>query len=213
MTGTGIRLRTLIGAAIVALTLAGCGSGGGGTGTPTAGTPTAATPTGATSPAATATQPGSPGPTGAVSDWSSSPLVVDRAVPVPPVPRLTGIRSAAHPEAGYDRITFDFESVLPGYELRYVDQPVADGSGEPVVIAGRRYLQIVFRPAQAHDDSGTVSVSPRSATLDYPMLKAYAISGDFEATVTIVLGLDDVVGFRVGELPGQPGRIYVDVAA
>jgi hypothetical protein len=29
----------------------------------------------------------------------------------------------------------------------------------------------------------------------------------------VALGLDDVVGFRVGELPGQPGRVYVDVAA
>jgi hypothetical protein len=29
----------------------------------------------------------------------------------------------------------------------------------------------------------------------------------------VAIGLDDVVGFRVGELPGQPGRIYLDVAA
>lgn len=210
MTGIGISMRALIGAAIVALTLGGCSNGSGGDGP---GTPTAGAPTGGASPTATTTEPSVPEPTGTVGDWSSSPLVVERTVPTPPVPRLVGIRSAAHPDAGYDRITFDFESVLPSYEVRYVDQPVADGSGEPVVIAGRRYLQIVFRPAQAHDDSGTVSVTPRSATLDYPMLKAYAISGDFEAVVTIVLGLDDVVGFRVGELPGQPGRIYVDVAA
>src|SRR5690606_31274954 len=163
----------------------------------------AGTPTMGTIPATTAT----------TSDWTSSPLVVDRTVPVPPVPRLIGIRSAPHSEDGYDRITFDFESVLPGYEVRYVDHPVEDGSGEPVIIDGRRYLQIVFRPAQAHDDSGSGSVTPRSATLNYPMLKAYAISGDFEGVVTVVLGLDDVVGFRVGELPGTPGRIYVDVAA
>jgi hypothetical protein len=197
-------------AVVAALTLAACanGPGDGSTGPPTGGTSPAAS-----SPAATSAQPTIPDPTGSVSDWSSSPLVVDRSVPVPPVPRLIGIRSAAHPESGYDRITFDFESVLPGYEVRYVDQPIADGSGEPIAIAGRRYLQIVFRPAQAHDDSGTQSVTPRSATLDYPMLKAYAIAGDFEATLTVVLGLDDVVGFRLGELPGTPGRIYVDVAA
>jgi len=42
------------------------------------------------------------------------------------------------------------------------------------------------------------------------MMKGFAISGDFEAVLTIAIGLDDVVGFRVGELPG---RIYVDVAA
>jgi hypothetical protein len=199
-------IRGLVATAVIAaLTLAGCadgpGAGGGGA------------PTGTQSPAPTSTQPTTPEPTGSGADWSSSPLVVERSVPVPPVPRLLRIRSAAHPEAGYDRITFDFESVLPGYEVRYIDQPVADGSGEPIVIAGRRYLQIVFRPGQAHDDSGIESVTPRSATLGYPMLKAYAIAGDFEATLTVVLGLDDVVGFRVGEIPGQPGRIYVDVAA
>jgi hypothetical protein len=42
------------------------------------------------------------------------------------------------------------------------------------------------------------------------MLKAYRIVGDFEGVVTVALGLDDVVGFRVGELPG---RLYIDVAA
>jgi hypothetical protein len=36
------------------------------------------------------------------------------------------------------------------------------------------------------------------------------VVGDFEGHVSIAIGLDDVVGFRVGELPG---RIYLDVAA
>ena len=202
-------MRGLAGVAVAVLTLAGCATGADdGEAGPTSG-PSSAT----SAPAATGPAPTTPEPTGSTSDWTSSPLVVDKTVPVPPVPRLIGIRTAAHPESGYDRVTFDFESVLPGYEVRYVDQPVAAGSGEPVSIAGRRYLQITFRPAQAHDDSGTQSVTPRSAPLGYPMLKAYAITGDFEATLTVVLGLDDVVGFRVGELPGRPGRIYVDVAA
>jgi len=39
---------------------------------------------------------------------------------------------------------------------------------------------------------------------------AAACGGDYEGYVSIALGLDDVVGYRVGELPG---RIYVDVAA
>jgi hypothetical protein len=50
-------------------------------------------------------------------------------------------------------------------------------------------------------------------TLGLPMLKAYAITGDFEGVLTVVLGLDAVVGFRVVELPGAPGRIAVDVAS
>jgi hypothetical protein len=46
--------------------------------------------------------------------------------------------------------------------------------------------------------------------VNLPMLESYAVVGDYEGVVTIALGLDDVVGYRVGELPG---RIYLDVAA
>lgn len=127
------------------------------------------------------------------------------------MPRVTAIRSGAHSDEGYDRIVFDFVSVLPGYDIRYVDTVIADGSGLPVSVPGRRYLKVTFRPAQAHDDSG-VGV-PRSMTLGLPMLKAYAITGDFEGVLTVVLGLDDQVGFRIVELPGIPGRIAIDVAA
>ena len=137
-------------------------------------------------------------------------MKVDRDnLPVPPVPVLTNIRSAAHSTEGFDRIVFDFQGALPGYEVRYVSEVVEDGSGRTVTMPGRRFLQITLRPAQAHTDAGAVT-APRAQTLNYPMLKAYAIVGDFEGVVSVALGLDDVVGFRVGELPG---RIYSDVAA
>jgi len=173
-------------------------------------------PTAASSPAATG-QPGTGAgtPSGGAGGgnpigWGTGPVTVTRNVPVPPVPVLTGIRSAAHSSEGYDRIVIDFQGTLPGYEIRYVDEVRGDPSDLPVNVSGRRFLQIVFRPAQAHTDSGEATVTPRAKTLKYPMLKAYAITGDFEAVLTIAIGLDDVVGFRVGELPG---RIYLDVAA
>jgi hypothetical protein len=131
---------------------------------------------------------------------------------VPPVPLLVGIRSAAHPDAGFDRIVFDFSGPLPGYTIRYVDEVRADPSDLPVTMPGRRYVLIVFTTAQAHTEAGESSVSSKSMTFDYPMLRGYAIVGDFEGYVSVALGLDDVVGFRVGEL-ADPNRIYVDVAA
>ena len=137
-------------------------------------------------------------------------MTVDRSVAVPPVPRLTAIRSAAHSDEGYDRVVFDFVSVLPGYDIRYVDVITADGSGLPVTVPGRYHLKVTFRPAQAHDDEG--GQVERSMTLGLRMLKAYAITGDFEGVLTVVLGLDGAVGFRVIELPGTPGRIAIDVA-
>ena len=126
---------------------------------------------------------------------------------------MVGIRSATHPEGGYDRIVFDFSGPLPGYTVRYVDEVREDPSDRPVTMPGRRYLLVVFTPAQAHAEAGASTVTPKNSTVGYPMLKAYSLVGDFEGYVSVALGLDDVVGFRVGELPGQPGRIYLDVAA
>jgi hypothetical protein len=77
---------------------------------------------------------------------------------------------------------------------------------------GRRYLLIIFNVAQAHTEAGEPSVSPKSSSFDYPMLSGYVIVGDFEGYVSVALGLDDVVGYRVGEL-ASPNRIYIDVAA
>jgi hypothetical protein len=66
-----------------------------------------------------------------------------------------------------------------------------------------------LEPAQAHTNEGTATVE-RTKTFDYPMMRGYAMAGDFEGVVTIAIGLDDVVGYRVGELTD---RIYIDVAA
>jgi hypothetical protein len=137
-------------------------------------------------------------------------VTVTRTVRIPPVPLLTDIRSAAHPDQGYDRIVFDFTGALPGYEVRYVDEVRGDPSDLPVHVPGRRFLQITFRPAQAHTDTGAPTGAPRAKTFAYPMMRGYAIVGDFEAVLTAAIGLDDVVGYRIGELPG---RIYLDVAA
>jgi len=139
----------------------------------------------------------------------TGPTTVKRDVPVPPVPVLLAIRSAAHPEAGYDRIVFDFQGRLPGYEIKYVPQVLGDGTGDPVAVPGRRFLQVRFEPAQAHTDAGAPTVE-RTKSFNYPMLRGYTLAGDFEGVVTIGLGLDDTVGYRVGELTG---RIYLDVAA
>jgi hypothetical protein len=207
--------------------LAGCSGGSGGSDDTSPTPPAAATagpsvedgsdggtageePSGATTPS----QPAAGGAAGAGGgEWTTGPLTVTHDPTVPPVPQLIGIRSAAHPDEGYDRIVFDFAGPLPGYMVRYVDEVREDASGSPVAMPGRRYLLVVLTPAQAHTDAGQALILPKSKTLDYPMMRGYALVGDFEGYVSVALGLDDVVGFRVGELAGRPGRIYLDVAA
>jgi hypothetical protein len=126
---------------------------------------------------------------------------------------VIGIRAASHGSDGYDRITFDLNGPIPSYEVGYVDKLVAAGSGAPVTIPGQRFLRITFRPAQAHDTVGASTVGPRSQTLNLPTLAAYAVTDDAEGVFSVGLGLNREVGFRVGELPGSPGRVYVDVAS
>ncbi|MFC4070242.1 AMIN-like domain-containing (lipo)protein [Actinoplanes subglobosus] len=158
-------------------------------------------------PPAAAATPVPPKP--AAVTWGTGPVTVPRSPAVPPVPVVTGIRYAAHPAEGYDRIVFDISGAAPGYAVRYVDEVRADPSDRIVTVPGRAFLLVVLTPAQAHRDDGRVTVSG-TRRLDLPMLRAYAVTGDFEGHVSIALGLDDVVGFRVGE---ASGRIYVDVAA
>lgn len=220
-------IQFLAAAALGALLLAGCSGGDGARDdpTPTPSHPATTPPTGSGNGAGPAAPiPGGdptwprPGHGGAGGDssgpeWTTGPLTVTHDLTAPPIPQLVGIRSAAHPNPGYDRIVFDFTGSLPGYTVRYVDEVREEASDQPVAMPGRRYLLVVFTPAQAHTDTGQASVSPRSKHLNYPMMRGYALVGDFEAYVSVAIGLDDVVGYRVGELPGDPGRIYLDVAA
>lgn len=169
---------------------------------------TPAPPAAATSvPSKAAATPVPPQP--AAVSWGTGPVTVPRSPAVPPVPVVTGIRYAAHPAEGYDRIVFDISGAAPSYTVRYVDEVRADPSDKIVTVPGRAFLLVVLTPAQAHRGDGKVTVSG-TRRINLPMLRAYAVTGDFEGHVSIALGLDDVVGFRVGE---ASGRIYVDVAA
>jgi hypothetical protein len=93
------------------------------------------------------------------------------------------------------------------YTIRYVARVTADPSGKAATIAGRRYLLITLRPAQAHTASGRPTIS-RSVQADgYPVLERWTLAGDFEGVVTLAVGLPGTVSIRTGELPR---RLYVD---
>jgi hypothetical protein len=140
--------------------------------------------------------------------WTTGTVTVTHHPAVPPVPVLTGIRYAGHAADGYDRIVFDIPGPLPGYTARYVTGVIRDGSGQPLSVPGAEHLTIVFTPAQAHRDDGTVTVSG-THTVNLPTLKSYAVAGDYEGYVTIALGLNTKHGYHVAELAN---RVYIDVA-
>ena len=141
--------------------------------------------------------------------WSTAPVTVVHNPAVPPVPVVTGVRYAAHPQEGFDRIVFDIPGALPGYSVKYVSKVVADGSGKPVSVPGSYYLLIVFTPAQAHRDNGTATISG-THRVDLPMIESYAVVGDYEGYVSVALGLNGKAGYHIAELSG---RVYLDVQA
>jgi hypothetical protein len=149
-------------------------------------------------------------------DWPTADVAVPFSGQVPPMPTLVAIRVGAHPEGGYDRAAFEFEG-LPGYQVRYQSEITYDGSGAPVELDGDAFIQVVFNPAQAHDEAGQSTLpSPpvQPVEVDFASLESYVLNGDFEGYVSVALGLEEKVGFDVERLRMASGRyvVYVDVA-
>lgn len=126
----------------------------------------------------------------------------------PSVPTLVGIRAAHHP--GFDRLVLDFTGGLPStHRVRYVDRIVADGSGLPVRLAGRARLEVVLKPANAHDAAGPTTLKRRAFAL--PNMMATVRAGDFEAVTTYGVGLARRMPFHVFTLR-HPDRVVIDVS-
>jgi len=71
-------------------------------------------------------------------------------------------------------------------------------------------LTLAAVAAQAHTDSGSAKTARLTQALNYPVLKGYALVGDWEGVLTLALGLQATTSIRVGELPG---RLYIDLRA
>ena len=193
----------LIRAALAALTLglvAACSQGS-----------PAASPSGRPDPRAAATSPAGTDQAPVTScdhdPWRDVPVSVTHSVAVPPVPVVTAITVAGHPDCGYDRLVLTLSGKTPSYTIRSAGKVLADASGKPIALPGTRYLLITMRPTQAHKDTGVATVRGGVVSLDLPTLAGYALAGDSEGVVTVAVGLRGAGGIRVGELPG---RVYVD---
>jgi hypothetical protein len=125
-------------------------------------------------------------------------------------PTLVDVRAGRHP--GFDRVVFEFRGAVPEHQVRYVDQLVEDGSGNPVSVAGNADLEVVFQGANAHKADGTPSVGPRRFSPGLTAVKEVAQTGDFEAVVSYGIGLDRRRPLTVSTLSG-PSRLVIDVSA
>jgi hypothetical protein len=138
--------------------------------------------------------------------WTTRTVTVTRG---DGVATLTDVRAAAHP--GFDRVVFTLATEAPGYHVEYVDRPAYTcGSGEALYLEGDAWLLVRLTPAQAHTDAGEPTVAERRRRFDLPVLREAALTCDFEADVTWVLGLSSPGGYSVTELEG-PSRLVVDM--
>jgi hypothetical protein len=114
---------------------------------------------------------------------------------VPPVAELVSIGAGNHPndpgDRPYNRMSFSFTTAYPSYTFEYVDKLIADGSGQPIPLAGPGVLRIVFTPAQAHNQAGTASSiqSQPPARLGMARMVQYVRAGDFEGHLSYGIGI------------------------
>jgi hypothetical protein len=199
--------------------LAGCGDdgpdggdlSGGDTTSTTASTSTSGPSTTTTAPAAppSTTAPGGSGFDGATTPTSVSP---------PPglsVALLSDVEVSGGD--GIDQVRFTFEDAqIPGYDVAYIDPPVRqDGSGDEVEVEGDAFLSIRFAPASGVDLLQTLEptyTGPGEVRGDTEVVTEVVRTGDFEANLTWVVGVNEEVPYRVESDPAT-GSVTVELSA
>jgi hypothetical protein len=111
----------------------------------------------------------------------------------------------------FDRLVFDFDGPVPGVRVEYVRELRHDASGEVIRLRGRAIVRVDLRPAVAHHEDGTPSLSePLPDLTGFPAFRQVADAGDFEAVLTWGIGVASRTGLRAVTLTG-PTRVAVDV--
>ncbi|MFD4133029.1 hypothetical protein [Streptomyces goshikiensis] len=112
----------------------------------------------------------------------------------------------------YDRLVVDIKGYVPQVTVTPVSRLVYDGSGKPVPLAGKYFLEVRLHPAAGHDDAGqNVYQGPKLIKIYLPKLKGLALTGDYEGYVTFGAAFDSKPSYTSSVLHG-PERFVLDVA-
>ncbi|MCZ7630687.1 MAG: hypothetical protein M5U19_17365 [Microthrixaceae bacterium] len=136
------------------------------------------------------------------------------SVPAPAIDQtgITAVRTARH--EGFDRVVFEFDGALPGYEVLYAEKPVTeDGSGEEVAVEGPFVVTVRMTPAGSvrftEDGYEETCTGPDRVPGAGSTVTEVVQTGDFEGQATWAVGLADRVDFAVSTLE-SPARLVVD---
>ena len=123
------------------------------------------------------------------------------------LPQLVDVR-AVH-RAGVDRVIFEFDAGAPsGFDVRYVDRLLGDGSGLPIRVAGRAILQVGL-----HDTRTDRAIpAPARRAFATPNAMTAVRSGVFEGWTTYGIGLARRTAFEVTPQPAR-NRVVVTIRA
>ena len=199
------------------LWLTGCGSDEPGDGDLSAGDTTSSTGSSSTTESTSATSAptaSTTAPAGDGFDGETTPT----SVPAPPD---LGIALLSTVEVGgvegVDQVSFTFgDGQIPGYDVAYIDPPVRqDGSGDVVEVDGGAFLEIRFAPASGVDLLGTLEptyTGPTEVRGATEVVTEVVRTGDFEANLTWVVGVDERVPYRVVTDPAT-GTVTVELSA
>jgi hypothetical protein len=134
---------------------------------------------------------------------------------------VTGVRSGQH--ECFDRLVVDLGEAggFSDYDVRYVPELQADGSGQLIPVRGGAVLQVVVRVPSYDEYGSTYYPANPSEVVDttgYATFRQVAWAGSFEGSTTLGIGTRARLPFRVLVLEGPPGsgqdmRLVIDVAA
>jgi hypothetical protein len=114
---------------------------------------------------------------------------------------------------GYDRITWQFsEPGSPSYEVKYVDEPRSQGSGDPVQVAGDAYLSVTITSVGVPEPGSPEPTLPAADLTPTVFAQVGDIWGGFEGYGETFVGVKgEKRPFKVTVLQ-NPTRLVVDVA-
>jgi hypothetical protein len=114
---------------------------------------------------------------------------------------------------GYDRVVWQFpEDGRPSFQVQYVDQPIADGSGDVVDVPGDAFLEVLISAVGIPSATAPRPRNASAASLSGTVIEqARPVYGGFEAVGQSFVGVRDRERpFRVAVLT-NPTRLVVDI--
>ena len=123
----------------------------------------------------------------------------------------SGVALLTDVQVGDGMVTLTFREGTPAFDVQYVEPPITqDGSGEEMQVAGSAFLSVRMEPASGVDLSGEEYEETYTGPERIPgtgVIAEVVRTGDFEAVLSWVVGLDEERPYRV-EADASTLRVY-----